>query len=198
MSRPKPSSRENGRLSQGPKTQAGKDRAKFNALRHGLSAQQAVVLANESHEDFDYLLDMHLQRFQPDDYIEAELVAEMASARWRTRRLRSMETGLMDRAILQLTDDAPAEPAGAAFSILAQGRTLDLLLRYEARLQLSYQRSIRTLIQLHEHLPAEQFLEEPSAATQPPAPAVASHSALPQPPRCFDTAAPLEPRAEAA
>ena len=50
MPRPKPSSRENGRHSHGPKTQAGKDRAKFNALRHGLLAQKVIVVPRREPE----------------------------------------------------------------------------------------------------------------------------------------------------
>jgi hypothetical protein len=46
VSRPKPSSRANGRLSRGPRTQAGKDRSKYNGLRHGLYATDEFLFGD--------------------------------------------------------------------------------------------------------------------------------------------------------
>ena len=169
MSRPKPSSRENGRLSHGPKTQDGKDRVRFNALRHGLRSERAVVLSTESQEDFDRLLDEHFQRFQPRDQVEADALNDIAAARWRLRRLESIETGLLEKALSQVAGVESANELAEAFTALAGNRVFDLLLRYEGRLQTAFQRGLRTLIQLREKLPAETPAQEnaPVAETTP-------------------------------
>ena len=52
MARPKPSSAANGRLSHGPATQAGKNRCRFNAVVHGLTARKLVLLKNDSRDEF--------------------------------------------------------------------------------------------------------------------------------------------------
>ena len=67
-------SRTNGRRSQGPVTAEGKRRSSQNALRHGRS------------ENFQTYLEEHIDRFQPADYVEMNVVEEMVSATWRLHR----------------------------------------------------------------------------------------------------------------
>jgi hypothetical protein len=50
MAPPKLSSRENGRLSCGPKSQTGKERSKMKGLRHGIFASEAVLYNDVSNE----------------------------------------------------------------------------------------------------------------------------------------------------
>src|SRR5688572_27513498 len=90
------SARINGALSNGPKTEEGKARSSQNSLKHGLNSDRIVVLSNEKQEDYDALRASFLKRFDPRDEVELELVDEMVGARWRLRRIRTMETEAMD------------------------------------------------------------------------------------------------------
>ena len=92
------SSRANGARSRGPTTPAGKKASSLNAIRHGLLAK-CVVLTNESRENFDILLDQHIDRYRPADDVEISVVEEMASAFWRMRRVWAIETRLHDDAV---------------------------------------------------------------------------------------------------
>jgi hypothetical protein len=78
------SSRANGAKSRGPVTPGGKRISSGNALRHGLAAE-SVVLSTESRPRFEALLDSYMEKFQPRDQVEADLVEEMAVSKWRQR-----------------------------------------------------------------------------------------------------------------
>jgi hypothetical protein len=73
----------------------------------------------------------------------------------------------MDKALGQLTTPEAQDDLVEAFTALAGNRAFELLLLYDARLQISFQRSRRALIQLREKLPAAEPLEENAPAAQP-------------------------------
>src|SRR5689334_20140282 len=88
-------SRANGAKSRGPVTAEGKLRSSQNALKHGLLSND-VVLATESRETFDRLLEALIARFQPADQAEMICVEHMAAAEWRIRRIWAAETADLD------------------------------------------------------------------------------------------------------
>src|SRR5580700_5988678 len=92
------SSKANGARSKGPSTPAGKQRSSLNALRHGLCAK-CIVLDHESRENFLTLLQQHVDRFQPADEVEFNMIEEMCAAYWRQRRAWAIETGMLDNQI---------------------------------------------------------------------------------------------------
>ena len=95
----------NGAKSHGPTTPAGQTRSSRNALRHGLSANSAStvptlapvspVLPTESAADYQTLRHSYLSEFCPIGLLEEELIETMATARWRLRRLSTIETTLL-------------------------------------------------------------------------------------------------------
>ena len=87
-------SRANGAKSQGPVTPEGKARVAENALKHGLLSK-AVVLRWESHELFESFQQAFLDQYQPASDAEFMLVEEIAAAKWRLRRIWSIETRLL-------------------------------------------------------------------------------------------------------
>jgi hypothetical protein len=140
----------------GPVTPEGRARSSRNSLRHGLTAQ-AVVLETESKEDFAALLDSFLTRFHPSDPVEHELVEAMAAARWRLRRLYTIESRILEIELLRRADSIDQEFTGIddpdrlahAFQHLANhDRSLSLLLRYETTLTRTYDRAFKQLTQL--------------------------------------------------
>jgi hypothetical protein len=140
------SSRINGAKSRGPKTAAGLLRSSQNAIRHGFLAD-SVVLQGEDREVFQQTLDYHIEKFQPKDGVEQDLIDEMVAAGWRMRRLWWIETELFNKATKAATDPTVSSRVASAFSNLAEGNQLHLLDRYESRLHKMYQRAFKTLLE---------------------------------------------------
>jgi hypothetical protein len=97
MARKKPSSRENGRRSKGPITQAGQDISRFNATTHGLAAKEIVVIAGEFQHVFDEHLQCYRLRFRPLDSPAEDFVHNLAANRWRLVRVQHIESSFMDK-----------------------------------------------------------------------------------------------------
>lgn len=70
----------------GPRTSAGKERSKHNALKHGIFAN-AVLLRNESRTEFDSILNRFRDDRQPQGMLEELFVEKLATISWRYRRL---------------------------------------------------------------------------------------------------------------
>jgi len=79
-------SRENGALSNGPKTPEGKLRSSQNNFRHGILAQ-TIVLGDEDGDAFNELLGSLEDELDPRTPNEAALVETMAVTRWRLMRI---------------------------------------------------------------------------------------------------------------
>src|SRR4029077_14234591 len=62
-------SRQNGRKSTGPKTREGKDRSKFNAVKHGLRAK-LPVLPGEDAQIYEGRLEAWIAGLQPRNEVE--------------------------------------------------------------------------------------------------------------------------------
>jgi hypothetical protein len=148
--------RANGAKSNGPVTPEGRATSSRNSLRHGFTAG-SVVLPTESQEDFQALLDSYADQFDPQGGVEMDLVQTMAAARWRLRRICSIETTLLDKEMTRNAKDIRREfnnPDDAGrlawvFRDLADhGQSLALLMRYEGALNRSYDRAFKQLILL--------------------------------------------------
>jgi len=146
------SSRANGALSRGPKTDKGKGYSSRNATRHGLLAK-LLVLKEEPPEAFEDFLNDYNGRFDPVDGVEAGLVDEMVAAAWRTRRAWAIENRMLDTAMATKPGDSPVDRLTTAFSGLAADNQLDLLHRYETRLHMMFQRAFHNLVLLRQFSP---------------------------------------------
>ncbi|WP_141700719.1 hypothetical protein [Methyloceanibacter superfactus] len=87
--------RANATKSSGPKTAAGKQRSRMNAVKHGLTAA-TLVLAGEHADDFDSLRAALQERFQPQCVLEDELVERLAVTYWRLRRVPLFEAAVLE------------------------------------------------------------------------------------------------------
>jgi hypothetical protein len=88
-------SRVNGAKSRGPATAEGRERSRWNALRHGLAAEKVVVLGEEA-EAFEEYRQAFYDDLQPAGAVEAALVERLAVLNWRLRRAVELETGLIN------------------------------------------------------------------------------------------------------
>jgi hypothetical protein len=153
--------RANGAKSRGPTTAEGKEKSSRNAIKHGLTAGTGNILLDcedpdEFEEAFNKLLGIHA----PATPAENDIVEEMVAARWRIRRMWTIETNLFNVEILtQQSNPSISEAAtpgpgihlAMAYRALSDdSRSLALASRYEARLQRLYDRAYKTLRELQQ------------------------------------------------
>jgi hypothetical protein len=84
-------SRCNGRRSKGPRTPEGKERSKFNALKHGLDAKTAV-LPGEDAETYRGRVAAWTDNFRPRDQFEHFLIEQAVRVSWQLERADRAET----------------------------------------------------------------------------------------------------------
>src|SRR5260370_8602695 len=87
--------RRNARKSTGPKSDEAKARTRMNAVRHGLTAQQAV-LPHEDSRNYDQIRAGMIEAHTPEDSAELALVEELVNAYWRLLRLHPVEPRFWD------------------------------------------------------------------------------------------------------
>src|SRR5260370_32249223 len=177
-------SRANGAKSHGPKTAETRAISSQNALRHGFTACNTTVLKCENPDEFEDSIAHHFSTYHPADDEQEALVNEMISARWRIRRLRVVETRLIDLEITRNRaemerkynqPDTTTQLAEAMSTLMEEAHSLALITRYESRLFRMHDRAYRILRELqrpdargpHGIEPPQSVETEP----QPPLPA---------------------------
>jgi hypothetical protein len=192
--------RANGAKSRGPKTAEGIAKSSRNSLVHGLSGRNIVVLECENPDDFWLVLNEQMEIHQPATPAEKDLVDQMVAARWRLRRIRSIETAILDAEMIRQKPelaqkfahcDAGIELAHAFCAMADNSRALALASRYEARLYRMHHSAYKILRELQEErrrqatppaaLEAKQP-EPPPEPTNPPAPKPAVRNPISQMP----------------
>jgi hypothetical protein len=106
------------------------------------AVRRTLMLACEDADQFQQILDECMAAYQPTNPIERDLVEQMFAAAWRIRRIKMIETSLINHE-MTLPDTHVAE----AFRALAgPSRTLSLITRYESNLNRILQRSHQALV----------------------------------------------------
>ena len=90
--------RENAKKSTGPRTTEGKTNSSKNALKHGLMAQDAVI-PGEDPAAFDRHLTNLETTYLPRNYVEKQIVHQIADTMWRIKRLSRIETTVISASI---------------------------------------------------------------------------------------------------
>jgi hypothetical protein len=117
-------------FSTGPKTAEGKRRSRLNGLKHGLSAQTAV-LPDEDPEAFAEQRDALIAALKPFDEVDLALAETMALARWRQQRCVRAEAGMIAQKMQQTEQEAALKEHHEVNSL---GRRLFADRRGDARL----------------------------------------------------------------
>jgi hypothetical protein len=142
--------RRNAQKSTGPKSDVGKAKAKFNALKHGMTADTAV-LPFEDPNSYEQLREALIDHYQPANACEQMLVDLVVVNYWRLLRVRRVETAAFNlhieairrrngkSAAPTLEDD---EAIAAAFGPHDTFRNLE---RYQSAVERSYFRAVETL-----------------------------------------------------
>jgi|SRR5579864_5837488 len=147
--------KENAQHSTGPRTEAGKQRSKLNALRHGFTGQ-TVVLPTEDHSAYQRHSQSFLDEYQPKGATETQLVQSMIDASWRMNRVAAVETNLFSLGITEMEDRIPAGqpdtgPALAmALAFREQIRAFSQISIYSQRLARQFERALQQLRAIQE------------------------------------------------
>jgi hypothetical protein len=155
----KASSSSLARTATGPRSATGKDRSRHNALKHGIFSKM-VLLKGEPQSDFDSLMNGLRNDLRPEGMLEGILVEKLASLIWRQRRLlmaegaeirlgtESFQIDLMDDYLTKPERVAEKKKLSAIAGNVPHGHTLDRLLRYEASLERTFDRTLSQLERL--------------------------------------------------
>src|SRR3954469_19063121 len=76
----------------GPKTEGGKEVARWNATRHGIRSPAPVVPGVEKQEDWEEHRDGMLDSLSPEGHLELVLAERVALLSWRLHRVTRYET----------------------------------------------------------------------------------------------------------
>jgi hypothetical protein len=156
--------RANAQKSAGPKSAGGKLASRFNALKHGLCAEQAVLPGEDAH-DFVALSHEMLARFRPVGRAERALVDRAALQLWRLRRAGLAETACLavQAGQVDVACEADGRPEtvgemaalGVAFAADFEGRRMvERLAGYEARIERSLEKALKLLALMRAERPA--------------------------------------------
>ena len=149
----------NALMSTGPRSLAGKGRSSHNAICHGLTATQTMLLGEDINE-FQGLRSAMFDSLEPQGALENLLVERAASLIWRMRRVQAFEFALfqwatyyqaqryddpVEAADVPLRNDADEEAAcpnlrdgltlGRMFEALLSADLTSKLSRYETVMQ---------------------------------------------------------------
>ena len=161
-------SRINGAKSKGPTTEQGKAASSRNAVKHGFTSR-TLLLSNESSADFQQLAEDYRQRFRPADRVENDLVMSLVSARHRLVRAWAIETALLDAELCRSARDFETRVIGwdedmrRAYTWAAACKETGLLHieRLQSRLERSFNRALRQLLELQKLRREEELQNEP-------------------------------------
>jgi hypothetical protein len=143
--------RRNAQKSTGPATDAGKSKAKFNALKHGMTAQVAV-LPHEDAQSYEQLRQALIEDYQPGGAGEETLVELVAVNYWRLLRARRLETASLNLQVRTVKrrhglNTAPSmdDDGSLAAAFADPTDTLRNLDRYQSGIERAYLRAVEAL-----------------------------------------------------
>src|ERR1022692_40780 len=142
--------RRNALLSTGAKTEAGHNRSRMNALRHGLTGQ-VTTMTDEDRAAYDLFSKALMKDLAPDGAMEIQLAQRVATDSWCLNRASAIEDNLFALGQLQNAGQAcPDVPQIDAALISVRVFTLDskqlqLLTLYEQRINRSLQKNLAML-----------------------------------------------------
>jgi hypothetical protein len=153
--------------STGPRTEAGKNRSKLNAWRHGLTGQVAVM-PWEDQAAFESFCQNIVNSLYPVTPIESQLAQNIAEDHWRLNRSRAIENNILalgheaerHEAEGPETDNPEINTAFAmAQTFMANPKTFDLVTLYASRINRDIRNNMAQLKQLQTDREARRATE---------------------------------------
>jgi hypothetical protein len=162
----------NAQKSTGPRTPAGKDASRFNALKHGVDARQTVI-PGENQADLERLAAEYQDQICPQTAVERYLVDTLILSDWLRRRLQRAQAELYN---VLCGRPGIVGPLGSAWQCDAAGAgILQKVFRQLSTLDRSYLRALTEIRRLK-----EDSAETEPEAEQPSKPQAIPASAPPQ------------------
>jgi hypothetical protein len=150
-------------------TPEGRAAVRLNGVTHGLTAE-TLVLKGESESDFKAVFDSFEAEYQPETSTEETLVAQLAMATWRLRRVYNMEAGYYAKRLSEMAKYAAEEKLEHAKRLGIAANTdsnpIAMIGRQEARLERTYYRALHELQRLRKEREANLALVGESEVEQ--------------------------------
>jgi len=158
--------RNNARHSSGPKTTAGRQHSRMNAMRHNLTGQ-VTTMTDDDRAAHDKLSKAIIASLAPEGGMETQLAQRIATDSWRLNRASAIEDNLFALGLYEHSgkifsdfDQAGHEQIDASLTtaqvFTMQSKQLQLLTLYEQRINRSIQKNMALLQQLQATRKAEQ------------------------------------------
>ena len=130
--------RKNAQFSTGPKTEAGRQRVRMNALQHGLYSRSRI-LPTEDPTEYDRISNLYYSLYEPQSDIGRELVQQLVDARWRRDRLYRAEEQVVTAAQheraqkLEIEDPIERDETAMGQTWLHENKVISQIWRAQAR-----------------------------------------------------------------
>jgi hypothetical protein len=165
--------RKNAQHSTGPRSAAGKQNSKFNALKHGECAnpenhREVMRALGEDPQEFHSLKQELMTTYGPGDALWEKQIDDLARLYWRRKRLERVQDRLMRRALQEVEERQQCrqqEIAGATFGAPLDpvGKACAAMARRQAALDRSIDRRVRILLAMRkEFLDGEKKVKKRS------------------------------------
>ncbi len=122
----------NAQLSTGPTSETGKAKSSLNAVKTGLTGR-TVLLPGDDAALYEAHVSHFIERFQPANDEERNLVQSLADTEWRLLRIPSLEMGIYALGRLEFAELFPNEDEPVRKHLI------------EAKILLAYQRQLNNL-----------------------------------------------------
>ncbi|MGD1071032.1 MAG: hypothetical protein ABSB15_12910 [Bryobacteraceae bacterium] len=140
----------NAQKSTGPRTEEGKQVARLNGLRHGLTGQVSIM-TEDNRREFEAFSNPIIARLNPDGPLELQLASLIAHDHWRLNRIQSIEDGIfaLGHGYPKNQMDTGAEQADVllseAVTFMRSSKEILNLTLYESRINRNLRRNMEEL-----------------------------------------------------
>ena len=155
--------------STGPRTEAGKNKSKMNAWRHGLTGQVAVMPWEDQIAFEKFCTDI-AQSLYPETAVERQLAQTIAEDHWRLNRSRAIETNILALGYEAEGPDFDTQnpeintALATAHVFIANQKAFNLVTLYASRINRDIRNNMAQLKQLQAEREARRITELEEAA----------------------------------
>jgi hypothetical protein len=123
---------------QGPKTDSGKQKSSFNALKHNLTGQSLILQPNE-YEAYDRLTRALREELNPKTELERQTVQKIIDTNFRLNRIAGIENNMLNFGLWENQRETESDERldvmkAQTLAWMERSKSFDLLGRYESRL----------------------------------------------------------------